>query len=342
MSQADMALVRDAVPGGYNLAVGEPFFLQEVYGTFYPRWFEGKLTYPLLNGDPELVEMLRKRFGGQHVVVTNGAKQALLASIYALQMKRERDPDKKVSFQQVYHEAPFWPTYPTLADLSGLGFTEKAGAIKQRRTLNIVTAPNNPDGRLADRIDNRWDIWDAAYASRVYGWDYLVPYHRISVWSAAKLYGPSGYRIGWLATADKKLADLASQYVEKTTSGVATPSQVFLKNLMLNLGSVSVDEEQRLIAKARDLLLKTNEAFMELHKHFRTLKGFPEHRTGMFAWVQANDPQRFRELLDRAKVKAVNGVYCGGEPDWFRFSLGVLPETMQEAVKAIREVERGG
>ena len=306
MSQADMALVRDNVPGGFNLAVGEPYFLHEVYGSLYPQHFGGKVTYPLLTGDPELVEMLRQRFGGQHVVITNGAKQALLASCYALQLQRDRDPDQQYDFLQVYHPAPFWPTYPTIADLSGLGFTSVG---MSKNSLNILTAPNNPNGSMEDQTRLQWDIWDAAYASRIYGWDYLVPFHRISVWSGAKLYGPSGYRVGWLATSDKHLATLAAEYVEKTTSGVATPSQYFMKGLLKNLASLSPEEDARLHQKARKMLLDTSNEFMELRHHFKTVDGVPLHGAGMFAWVQAKDPDDFKRLLGLAKVKVVSGMF---------------------------------
>lgn len=342
MSQADMQLVRDSVPGGFNLAVGEPFFLQAVYSGFYSRYFEGKLTYPLLTGDPELVEMLKARTAGQHVVVTNGAKQALLAACYALQMQRERTEGELVSITTVHHEAPYWPTYPTIADFSGLGFTARPTDDNTPRRINIITSPNNPDGRMGEnRTTRQWDIWDAAYAHRIYGWDHLVPWHKVSVWSAAKLFGPSGYRIGWMATPDPELAQYAAEYVEKTTSGVATPSQTFLKQLMRNLDAVGPAEQDRMTAVARDLLLKTNEVFMELSKHFLEVRGFPDTRQGMFAWVRARDPDRFKELLGRAKVKVVGGAFCGGQDDWFRVSFGVMPNVMHDAVRAIQEVENG-
>lgn len=338
MSQADMQLVRETVPGGFNLAVGEPFFLQAVYEFLYPRYFEGRLTYPPLTGDPELVKMLRRRTSGHHVVVTNGAKQALFAACYALQMQRDQDSKEQNDFRQLYHPAPFWPTYPTVADLSGLGFTSGG---PNKNSLNVITAPNNPDGSMENQLHPQWDIWDAAYASRVYGWDYLVPFHKISVWSAAKLYGPSGYRIGWLATPDPELATLASQYVEKTTSGVSVPAQVFLKNLLFNIDRLSPENEMILLREARALLLKTNDAFMGLSKHFLEVRGFPATRQGMFAWVRARDPDRFKEMLGRAKVKVVGGVFCGGQGDWFRVSLGVMPDTMHDAVRAIERIESG-
>lgn len=331
MTAADMQLVRDHVPGGFNLAVGEPFFLQQVYGKLYPRMVYGKMTYPVLNGEPDLLNLLKARFSGQHVVVTNGAKQAILACAYALRVKYNK------TFMA--HEAPYWPTYPTMADMSKLGFAP--GQFEGVKALRVITAPNNPDGSLSTMPLMEYDIWDAAYASPIYGWDNIVPWHKMSVWSAAKLFGPSGYRIGWLATGDAHLAQLASEYVEKTTSGVSLPSQRLLYGLLFNLNTLSHAERQGYEAEARALLMETSRAFMRLSPFFTEVRGFPATGTGMFAWVRARDPEDFSKLMAKASVKVVNGQFCGGDPDWFRISLGVLPETMQAAIQAIEEADRG-
>jgi aspartate/methionine/tyrosine aminotransferase len=331
MSTADMQLVRDSVPGGFNLAVGEPFFLQKVYGKLYPRMVYGNQTYPLINGEPDLLNLLKGRFSGQHVVVTNGAKQAILACAHALRIKHGK------SFMT--HEAPYWPTYPTMADMSKLGFEE--GYYEGVKALRVITSPNNPDGSLCDKPLMEYDIWDAAYASPIYGWNNIVPWHKMSVWSAAKLFGPSGYRIGWLATGDPILAQLASEYVEKTTSGVSLPSQRLFQGLLFNLSTLSHEERQGYEAEARAMLMETSKIFMRLSPFFLEVKGFPAIGQGMFAWVRARDPEDFMKLMAKASVKIVNGMYCGGNSDWFRISLGVLPETMQGAIEAIEEADRG-
>lgn len=335
MSAADMALVRDNVPGGFNLAVGEPYFLQSVYGKFYPRMVYGKMTYPLISGEPDLLNLVKARFSGQHVVITNGAKQALLAALYALK--------KSDGLSHVLHQAPYWPTYPTLADLSGMRFSAVSNqpALEARGVFaRIMTAPNNPDGSM-EFYGHEWDIWDAAYASPIYGWDGVVPWHRISVWSAAKLFGPSGYRIGWLATGDAKLAQLASEYVEKTTSGVSLPSQRLMYGLLFNLNTLSHEDRREYESQAHLMLQETSRIFMRLSHHFHEVKGFPATKRGMFAWVRAQDSLAFARRLHNANVKVVSGLFCGGDEDWFRISLGVLPETMEAAVNAIQGAERG-
>src|SRR4051812_4378156 len=71
----------------FNLAVGEPFFLSnhtlpKVLGS--TEEIDLDPTYPKLGGDADLLKELRLRHRGQHIVITNGAKQALFAALYAL------------------------------------------------------------------------------------------------------------------------------------------------------------------------------------------------------------------------------------------------------------------
>ena len=136
--------------------------VQEHLDRFYPQAFacaqyrtQKGVSYPTLGGDEGLRDALRAyhlRVHGKHydhVVITTGAKQALLAGIYAL-----REDDLLTS---LYHPTPYWPSYPVLAKLSGLDFfTTDAGAL----SLRVATAPNNPNG--SEIIEARPYILDAA------------------------------------------------------------------------------------------------------------------------------------------------------------------------------------
>lgn len=337
-----MALVRETEPGTHNLAVGEPFFLQEVYKSLYPFMSSGthKVTYPPLRGDAELIEAIRgysqvAGLPGRHIVVTNGAKQGLLASMYAHQAVSNA--------AHLFHQPPFWPTYPTLAKLSGLKFDSQQEMSLSGTSISVLTSPNNPDGATEGYESGLvWDIWDAAYASPIYGWAGVAPLHHMAVLSAAKLFGVSGYRIGWVVTEDEELARYAAEYVEKTTSGVSMLSQAFLRGLLWNLSKLSRFQLNRMEATARESLKENSKEFMKLAPLFGEVKGFPDSGSGMFAWVHPHQPSRFRQILALAKVKAVGGEFCGSTEDWVRISLGVTNETMVSAVKAIQEAESHG
>lgn len=336
---ADLALVRSNDPNTIDLGVGEPYFLQKVYGHLYPRMFDGKVTYPPFAGDADLLRALKPytRDFGEHVVIANGAKQALLAGIYALQKKY---PGR---YDTLTHQAPHWLSYPTMAQLSGLDFLALCRGEKAESFLSVVTSPNNPDGEIDDGRFV-YDIWDAAYHSRVYTGK--TPYEmktdsptcQLSVWSAAKLWGLSGYRIGWVATWDEELARYAAEYVEKTTSGVSVLAQRYLFNFLSSLAATRVGTEESLIFQARRIMDTNVDHFFDLHHMFSEMWGAAAvSSSGMFAWCKATDPERLTKVLDAARIKFIPGKLCGAEEAWFRFNMGVLPATMEKAIKAIKK-----
>jgi len=338
MSEADMQMVRGQAPGEHNLAIGEPFFLQEAFtskGIYPPVGVSFDPTYPLLGGDPELVASLREEYGGKHVVVTTGAKQALVAGAYAIQ---QQNPGR---VRTIAHLAPHWPSYPTIADLSKLRFDSAPIEVfsVSDKTIRVVSAPNNPDGMFAPDHPNgvQWDIWDAAYASEEYGWNKIVPYSKISVWSAAKRYGMSGARVGWLVTADPALAQAAARYVEMSTSGVANSSQAMVLAVRKTLKALSPIDRDLLYGRARNTLLTTSLTFVEYFGNdLQIIDGYPRHGHGMFAWVLPKDYYDFLDKLKRARILVVDGRHCG-VPGWVRISLGVLPGAMVAAGQAFQE-----
>jgi histidinol-phosphate/aromatic aminotransferase/cobyric acid decarboxylase-like protein len=128
-------------------------------------------------------------------------------------------------------DAPYWPSYPTLARHTRQEFTtidNVPGSWHPQSVTRVITSPNNPDG--AESV-GECEIWDAAYFHWVYGAK-AVPVHAVSVWSAAKLFGVSGLRIGCVTTDDADLAEKMRQYIETTTSGVSNEAQTRLAGIL--------------------------------------------------------------------------------------------------------------
>lgn len=345
MSEADMQLVRTT--DGHNLAVGEPYFLREALGIAHvmsEKDIVWSLSYPPFKGTSELLKELAWMYPGKHVVITNGAKQGLLAACRALRLKRQSG-GQPYGTLTLRHQPPYWPTYPTIAELSGMAFEAKPDLLARlRHEVTVLTAPNNPDGRMGYEDSSReWDIWDAVYANFVYGWDGIVPPAKISVWSGAKLFGLSGLRVGWLVTGDKELADHASTYVEQTTSGVGSVNQAWM-TFVLRWWREKSPQSRRDIEKVARNTLWANAGKLErtMGPYFSKMLGFPSNGQGMFAWVKAKNPDRFVALLKSANVKVVSGQYCGADPEegWFRISLGLSEAKMDEAMEAFSAKEQ--
>lgn len=341
----DHLLIREHDAKGFDLSVGEPVIVRDrlwrgfgIPGT-KRIWEPGDHAYPRHGGEAETLRLLRQRHPLSLIVVTNGAKQAIAAALYAFKQMFEDKHDDTYA-PQLCHEKPYWLSYPTLAEHAGMHFGDKL--IFQEGFVNVVTTPNNPDGGQSFDGGERYDIWDAAYANELYGWNGVVPKARCTVWSAAKLFGLSGARIGWLTTQDPDIARLAAEYVEISTSGVSTLSQELLCEALLEEKTVS----WRLgVGKVREALRLNGEAFLELlSAHCERYHGVPETLTGMFAWFRVRNPAWFARALKKSGVKLVPGEAFGyhnsniknTDPEWYRMSMGQTPEYTRRALEALR------
>lgn len=322
--QADSQLLRDNV-SGYNLSLGEPYFLHDVFKELgiYPTTDLGDYHYPTTAPAPELMEQLRKQFPTGYLVVANGAKQAISAAIEGL---------LQGDTEYLALKAPYWPSYPTLGNLS----SKRLRIINWdptdvHRQISIDASPNNPDGRTGVEPV---DIWDAAYASPVYTSPtklVIPPKHLVSVWSAAKLYGCSGARVGWLHTEDKNIAEAASRYVEQTTSGVSVNSQRFVARTIKRLEN---HPEALELAKMR--LDQNRSIFKRILPHLKSAV----YNAGMFAWFEPSNFSKFSQSLKKSEVRLVTGDVCGGPKTFFRMSLGHrVPYTDEAITKLLKELE---
>lgn len=326
-------MMRGHEDGGYNLAVGEAFFLSDsLFWSSTRQVGFGPFLYPTANGEKELIEELQLLHPGKHIVVTNGGKQAIAAALYALR--------NVYSYSSAYHSAPYWPSYPTLIHSAKLMREERA-VRSSDPALKIATLINNPNGAIAD---DSCDLLDCAYAHSVYGWQDEWPDHRISVWSAAKMFGAAGLRLGWLVTDDEKLAEKAIFHQEITTSGVSVLTQRYGAQLF------KYQREHQNIAQAsyetaRDILLKNGDNFNQaMGPYCSIIQGVPLDGRGMFAWfkIAPEYQEEFKIAITKLKIKLVTGEACGVKEDgWYRMSMGHRVNFTQEALgKLEKELAR--
>lgn len=331
---SDMGMVRSQGDDGtFNLAIGEPIFLQD------EAWFAraivptDKVQYPEFGGEFSLCRELREVYGHDaHVVVTVGAKQGLSAAIWALQ--RDRLSSGYDSDIRVWHRRPYWPSYPHLVEHEGLRFeTGAACPSPLEGDIVINTTPNNPDG---DIDLSPCDIWDCAYASSLYGWTGPGPQARVRVYSAAKMLGLSGLRVGWVVTEESHLAHDIATYVERFTSGVCVSAQ---EQVALALRHLSIFHDRGLTT-ARDTLVGNGQAFTDiLSRYCSEVDGVPATASGMFAWFRVLPELRqgaFDKALAVARVRVIAGASCGAVEDgWYRMSMGNRSLYTAEALKGI-------
>ena len=149
MSEHDLQMARGAPPGGFNLAIGEPALLQK-YLHFPSVKLAGPYQYPTMDGTHSLVHELRQMHSEGEIVVANGAKQALAASLFALKTEAGRNE------RTVWHKPPYWPSYDSLIRMAGLRWS----TCEDPNPIKCITSPNNPNGDQCTE-DYSCDIWDA-------------------------------------------------------------------------------------------------------------------------------------------------------------------------------------
>lgn len=341
----DLALVRSLGEDVVNLAIGEPEFLSNIIsqvGLDRLPLAKSAGPYPHLGGNENLLKELAKRYPDKHIVVTNGAKQALFAAVHALKETNiSISENGKISGNvQIPYEylsvlnTAYWPTFKTLASLNGLKFSNTDGRLLAD-AISVLASPNNPDGVILGEV--KVHIWDACYASPIYGFNASspIPQARITVYSAAKLFGQAGLRVGWLVTEDKRLADLAAQYVEAMTSGVSSVSQDIVAQLL------HIPDNDSVFKDAHNVLLLNGMKFWEiLGPLCYLIDGLPERCTGMFAFFEPIDKVQFKKALQKANTVLLDGLTCG-IPGWYRMNLGLKTDNFEKAILHIAECYEG-
>lgn len=353
---ADMQMAKTDRPGWTNLAIGEPGALQWHLREWHKAAEELSLgmpdqAYPNVGGDQGLIDLIRTQIGRimhekpMYVVVTHGAKQAMAAAYAGYKVRNESARKTLGDFhwkplKAVQHRTPYWPSHKTLAEAAGFEFIPEVTR-NGEWDLVVNTTPNNPDGSVVSESslldaamgDSLCHIWDAAYAHPVYGFKRDdIPLHRTSVWSAAKLYGMSGDRIGWLVTNDELVAQGAAAHVEATTSGVSIYSQKRLADFMSYAMGPGRHDVDMAYARVREEILENALKAIEIIGPHCQIP--PTFERGMFLWFK---PQPFLvNALNDAKIQVLDGAGCG-MPSWVRMNIGARRHTLARVLQDLKE-----
>jgi aspartate/methionine/tyrosine aminotransferase len=325
--------------GWTNLAIGEPVFLQNAMGWAFPSGDHCGHLPDLAEGYPDprgtlalrraLVEWGDSGCCGRdpsRVVVANGATQALAAAVHACRGASGKiGPDFIEVSRNYLVGCPPGPHYPGFGHIVACG----GGYFVTKLTVpdaTILAYPNNPDG-CADGLKlygreheglGPVKIWDAAYAHRQYGFEERhTPIYDVGVGSASKALGASGLRVGWAWFPTDELADLATEYVERSSAGTSAVSQELLT---WAVGKVTDQNEQyvRSQAYARESLADTRKLFTDHLAPYVV----DESNDGMFAWFRAREPEQFERALAAAEVLLVPGPAFGAPVGYWRMNMG--------------------
>ena len=270
----------------------------------------------------------------ENVIVSSGAKQALFNILYTILNPQD----------EVVILAPYWVSYPEMVKMVygvPVIVTPEDGSFHPRmadieravssstRAL-IVNSPNNPSGvvyreefiaQIVDFCERKkiYLIMDDIYHKLVFDGRVAPPCYRfttkdledsrlIVVNGIAKLYGMTGFRIGW-CVAPRKIVSVINNVQAQTTSCASPVMQAGAEGALLGLQSV-VESLRLTIQNNRDVVMRELSSFngVKTYKPDGTFYCLPDFRA-----YSNNSVELSSFLLKKALVVTVPGREFGME-----------------------------
>ena len=359
-------LLRERGAAVIHLGIGEPKNRTPIAAILASaaKLTSGEVKYTPADGVPSLKkaviryteENYDRLAEPENVIVTNGAKQSLFNILYSILNPQD----------EVIILAPYWVSYPEIVKMCyGIPaivtpedgtftprFEEIERAVTSYTRAIIVNTPNNPSGavypeglvaQLVDFCEKRgiYLICDDIYQKLVFDQNIAVPAYRftnrtiedshvILVNGVAKIYGMTGFRIGWVV-APKALVRVMTNVTAQTTSGVSPVSQAAAEGALSGLQSV-VEAIRLQVQNNRDTLLQEMRAFngVKLIPPKGTFYALPDMR------AYGNDSVALcKFLLDKALVVTVPGKEFGMEGH-IRISFSGTVKDVTEGIARLR------
>jgi aspartate aminotransferase len=292
----------------------------------------------------------------ENVIVTNGAKQSLFNILFSILNPQ----DEAVIL------APYWVSYPEIIKMCNArpvvvtpedgSFTPRFEDIERAVTSYtraiIVNSPNNPSGviyppelieKLVGFCESKgiFMICDDIYHKLVFDRKEAAPAYRytkkdiedtyvVAVNGVAKLYGMTGFRVGWVV-APRALVRVMTNVTVQTTSGVSPVSQAAAEGAINGVQSV-VEALRLQIENNRNVLLQEMKSFngARLVPPDGTFYALPDLRA-----FNNNSVDIARFLLKKALVVTVPGKEFGMEGH-IRLSFSGTVKDITEGMARIR------
>jgi aspartate aminotransferase len=337
-------LLREKGEAVIHLGIGEPKNKAPIAAILSSaaKLSQGDIKYSPTDGQPSLKkaiiryteEAYDKVVGAENVIVSSGAKQSLYNLLYCLLNPQD----------EVVVLAPYWVSYPEMIRMVyGIPvvvtpedgtFTPKFEEIEKAITSNtramILNSPNNPSGvvfppELVQKIvglcerKGIWLIMDDIYHKLVFdgvrpapAWSFtdrdIASTHVIVVNGISKLYGMTGFRIGW-TIANRELVQTMTNVQAQTTSCASLVMQAGAEGALTGLQS-QVEALRLTIQNNRDVMMQELASFSGIKciRPHGTFYCLPDFRAYM------NDSVKLSEfLLKKARVVTVPGKEFGME-----------------------------
>lgn len=337
-------LLRERGEPVIHLGIGEPKNkapLSAILGSA-AKLLSGDVKYTPTDGLPSLKKAILRYteenydriVAPENVIVSEGAKQAIFNILYALCNPQD----------EVIVLAPYWVSYPEIVKMVQAvpvivtpedgsfvpRFAEIERAVSSSTKAILLNSPNNPSGALfpEDLVSKIVDfcerkgiflICDDIYHKLVFDGKVAVPAWRhttadvenskvLVVNGVSKIYGMTGFRIGWVV-AGRELVRILTNIQAQTTSCVPTICQAAAEGALTGLQSI-VESLRLTIQNNRDVLLQELRSFqgVKVVRPEGTFYALPDFRAYRMGSVEMSNL-----LLRKALVVTVPGREFGME-----------------------------
>jgi aspartate aminotransferase len=337
-------LLRERGEAVINLGIGEPKNKTPIAAVLASaaKLTSGDVKYAPPDGLPSMKkaviryteENYDRLVAPENVIITNGAKQSLYNIFYSILNPQD----------EVIVIAPYWVSYPEMVKMC-LGipvvvtpedgtFTPRFEDIERAVTSStraiIVNSPNNPSGaiypaeligKIVEMCERKgiFMICDDIYHKLTFDRNVAPPAysftkmdvensHIIAVNGVAKLYGMTGFRIGWVV-APRELIRVMTNVLAQTTSCVSPIAQAAAEGALNGLQSI-VEALRLQIQNNRDVVLQEMKTFTgaRLIEPKGTFYALPDLRA-----FNGNSVEVSKFLLKKAMVVTVPGKEFGME-----------------------------
>ncbi len=349
-----------------NLGIGEPKNKTPLAAVIASaaKLTSGEVKYVAPDGLPSLKkaviryteENYDRLVAPENVLITNGAKQSLFNILYSLLNPQD----------EVIVLAPYWVSYqqmikmcmgiPVVVTPEDGTFTPRFEEIERVVTSAtraiIVNSPNNPSGaiyppELIEKIVTLCEkkdifmICDDIYHKLTFDKNTAAPAYQFTrsdiessrvvvVNGVAKLYGMTGFRIGWVI-APRELVRVMTNVTVQITSGVSPVSQAAAEGALTGLQSV-VEALRLHIQNNRDVLLQELKSFngIRLIEPHGTFYALPDIKA-----LNSDSMAVSKFLLQKARVVVVPGKEFGMEGH-IRISFAGTVKDVTEGIDRIK------
>ncbi|CBG40006.1 pyridoxal phosphate-dependent aminotransferase [Helicobacter mustelae] len=326
---------------------------------------EGFTKYTTVAGILELRKAIAQKLQRENelsyepseILVSNGAKQSLFNAFQALIDVGD----------EVIIPAPYWVTYPELVTYSGgtnvfLSTNESTQfkitpsmlkqAITKKTKMIVLTTPSNPTGMVYTRQEildiyevikdsNIWIISDEMYEKLIFDEKFCsvasinedMLQRTITVNGLSKSVAMTGWRIGYLASKDKKLIKLMDNLQSQCTSNINSITQKAAITALDGSADQDIEKMRLAFKERRDLA----------HGLINNIKNLsvmlPQGAFYLFINLsrlpQSDSMQFCKDLLEQEGVALVPGVAFGME-GYARLSFACSKDQILKGIQRIQ------